>query len=42
MHTSMSNLTDKFVPGITLFMHIIVSLVEKKYKYLISLTGSWF
>ena len=31
----MSNLTDKFVPGITLFAQIIVSfLVEKKYKYL--------
>ena len=37
----MSNLTDNFVLGITLFMQIIVSfLVEKKYKYL-SLTGSW-
>ena len=36
----MSNLTDKFVPGITLFTHIIVSfLVDKKYKC-ISLTGS--
>ena len=38
----LSNLTDKFVPSITLFTQIIVSfLVEKKYKYL-SLTGSWF
>ena len=36
----MSNLTDKFVPGITLFTQIIVSfLVDKKYKCL-SLTGS--
>ena len=35
----MSNLTDKFVPGIT-FTQIIVSfLVNKKYKCL-SLTGS--
>ena len=38
----MSNLTDKFEAGITLFTQMIVSfLVEKKYKYL-SLTGSWF
>ena len=38
----MSNLTDKFVAGITLFQQMIVSfLVEKKYKYL-SLTDSWF
>ena len=36
----MSNLTDKLVPGITLFMQIILScLVDKKYKSL-SLTGS--
>ena len=36
----MSNLTDKFVLGITLFMQIIVSfLVDKKYKCL-SLTSS--
>ena len=36
----MSNLTDKFVLGITLFTQITVSfLVDKKYKYL-SLTGS--
>ena len=38
----MPNLTDKFVPGITLFTQIIVSfLVDKKYKYL-SLTGGYF
>ena len=38
----MSNLTEKFEKGITLFIQMIVSfLVEKKYKYL-SLTGSWF
>ena len=36
----MSNLTDKFVPAITLFTQIIVSfLVDKKDKCL-SLTGS--
>ena len=33
--TCMSNLTDKFVPGITLFKQIIMSfLVDKKYKCL--------
>ena len=39
----MYNLTDKFVPGIALFMQIIVSSLvgEKKYKCL-SLTGIWF
>ena len=38
----MSNLTDKFVPGITLFKQIIVCfLVDKKYRCL-SLTGSEF
>ena len=37
----MSNLSDKFVPGITLFMQIILSFLVNKYKYL-SLTGSWF
>ena len=36
----MSNLTDKFVPGISLIEQIIVSfLVDKKYKCL-SLSGS--
>ena len=36
----MSNLTDKFVSGIYLFMQVIMSfLVDKKYKCL-TLTGS--
>ena len=36
----MSNLSDKFVAGITLFTQIIASfVVEKNYKYL-SLTGN--
>ena len=35
----MFNLTDNFVPGITLFMQIIVSFLVEKYKCL-SLTGS--
>ena len=30
----MSNLTKKFVPGITLFTQIIVSFMVEKYKYL--------
>ena len=41
----MSNLTDKFDEGITLFTQMIMLamsfLVEKKYKNLSS-TGSWF
>ena len=37
-HTS--NLTAKFEAGKT-FTQMIVSLVQKKYKYL-SLTGTWF
>ena len=37
----MSNLSDKFVVGITLFMQISMPFLVDKYKY-ISLTGSWF